>query len=75
MLMSINVVILNCCCSYFVVIVWIMLMLANGFVGACNTKEKGDEKASVGNIFNIHLSFLACKRNILQDFIMLFAFV
>ena len=50
-------------------------MLANGFVGACNTKEKGDEKASIGNIFTIHLSFLACKRNILQDFIMLFAFV
>ena len=47
-------------------------MLANGFVGACNTKEKGDEKASVVNIFTIHLSFLACKRNILQDFIMLF---
>ena len=49
-------------------------MLANGFVGACNTKEKGDEKASVGNIFTIHLSFLACKRTLLQDFIMLFAY-
>ena len=50
-------------------------MLVNGFVENCNTNEKGDEKASLGNIFTIHLSFLACKRNILQDFIMLFAFV
>ena len=47
MLMSINVVILNCCCSYFVVIVGIMLILANGFVEKCNNTEKGDEKASL----------------------------
>ena len=50
-----------------------MLMLANGFVENCNTTEKGDEKANIGNMVTIHLSFLASKPNILQDFIMLFA--
>ena len=29
---------------------------------------------SLGNILTIHLSFLACKRTLLQDFIMLFAY-
>ena len=49
-------------------------MLANGFVENCNTTEKGDEKANIGNILTIHLSFLACKRHILRDFIMLLTF-